>query len=131
MAQRGAQPPWFACHALSAHRLCSHEREVPGHDCGQQSSCGRAPDSSAAHPNWVCKQQLSGKALGEEVHLIKPAGSASELVSIEKQLENWGTPRHIEGSPKVSVTHLGPDAHPVMPSTSACWRNAALTYVAT
>ena len=77
------------------------------------------------------KQQLSGKALGEGVHLIKPAGSASELVSFEKQLENWGSPRHIEGSPKVSVPHLGPDAHPVMSSTSACWRSAALMYVAT
>ena len=127
MAQGGAQSPWFACHALSAHRLRSHERVVPGHDCDQQTSRGRAPDSSAAHP----KQQLSGKALGEGVHLINPAGSASELVSFEKQLENWGTPRHIEGSPKVSVPHLGPDAHPVMSSTSACRRSAALTYVAT
>ena len=99
MAQRGAQPPWFACHALSARRLRSHERVVPGHECCQQSSRGRAPDSSAAHP----KQQFGGKPLGEEVHLIKPAGSASELVSFKKQLANWGTPRHIEGSPKVSV----------------------------
>ena len=123
MGLGGAQPPWFACHALSARRLRSHERVEPGHDCGQQSSRGRAPDSSAAHPT----QQLSGKALGEEVLLIRPAGSANELVSFEKQLANWGTPRHIEGSPKGSVPHLDPDAHPVMPSTSACWRNAALT----
>ena len=101
MAQGGAQPPWFACHALSAHRLCSHERVVPGHDCGQQSSHGRAPDCSAAHP----KRQISGKALGEELHLIKPAGSASKLMSFEKQLANWNTPRHIEGSPKVSGPH--------------------------
>ena len=55
------------------------------------------------------------------------------LLCLAGQKSSWwtrGFPRHIERSPKVTVSHLGPGAPSVLLSILACWSSAALTKVA-
>ena len=82
----GANPPVLACHALSAHRLRSHERVMLGYDCDQQSSRRRAPGSKAAHP----KQQLSVETLVGNNYVKRASMHCKEISGLNQQLMNWG-----------------------------------------